>query len=49
MNTNMNELNLNEMELVNGGSAIAVAACVVGIAAAAIKVADLIYDSVKGR
>ena len=49
MNTNMNELNLNEMELVNGGNPIAVAACVVGIAAAAIKVADLVYDTVKGR
>ena len=49
MNTSMNELNLNEMELVNGGSVVAVAACVVGIAAAAIKVADLVYDTVKGR
>ncbi len=49
MNTNMNELNLNEMELVNGGSVIAVAACVVGIAAAAVKVADLVYDCVTGK
>ena len=49
MNTNMKELNINEMEQVNAGNPIAVAACVVGIAAAAIKVADLIYDSVKGR
>ena len=49
MSTNMNELSINELEQINGGCAIAVAACVVGIAAAAIKVADLIYDSVKGR
>ena len=48
MNTNKNELNLNEMELVNGGSAIAIAACVVGVAAAAVKLADFVYDCVKG-
>ena len=48
MNTNKNELNLNEMELVNGGSAIAIAACIVGVAAAAVKVADFVYDCVKG-
>ena len=49
MNTNMNELSINELEQVNGGSAIAVAACVVGIAAAAVKVADFVYDCVKGK
>ena len=49
MNTNMKEMNLEEMEQVNGGSAIAVAACVVGIAAAAVKVADFVYDCVKGK
>ena len=48
MNTNKNELNLNEMEPVNGGSAIAIAACVVGVAAAAVKLADFVYDCVKG-
>ena len=54
MNTNMkvnstNELSISEMELVNGGSVIAITACVVGVAAAAIKVADLVYDCVKGK
>lgn len=48
MNTNKNELNLNELEQVNGGSAIAIAACIVGVAAAAVKVADFVYDCVKG-
>ena len=47
MNTNMNELNLNEMELVNGGNPIAVAACVVGIAAAAWVIVTVINAIVK--
>ena len=42
-------LSISEMEPVNGGSAIAITACVVGVAAAAIKVADLVYDCVKGK
>ena len=50
MNTNMNELSINEMEQVNGGlCGIAVAACVVGAVSAAIKVADFVYDCVKGK
>ena len=54
MNTNMkvntvNELSISEMEMANGGSVIAIAACVVGVAAAAVKVADLVYDCVKGK
>ena len=54
MNTNMkvntvNELSISEMEMANGGSAIAITACVVGVAAAAVKVADLVYDCVKGK
>ena len=50
MNTNMNELSINEMELVNAGlCGIAIAACVVGVVSAAIKVADFVYDTVKGK
>ena len=46
----MNELNISEMEQVNGGlCSIAVAACVVGVVSAAIKVADFVYDTVKGK
>lgn len=47
MKTNMNELSLNELEQVNGGSVVAIAACVVACAAAAVKVADFVYDTVK--
>lgn len=46
---NMNELSIDELEQVNGGSAIAIAACVVACAAAAVKVADFVYDTVKGK
>jgi lactobin A/cerein 7B family class IIb bacteriocin len=50
MNTNMNELSISELEQVNGGiCGIAVAACVVGVISAAIKVADFVYDTVKGK
>ena len=49
MNTNRKELTLDEMEQVNAGSVIGIAACVVGVAAAAVKVADFIYDRVKGK
>ena len=49
MNTDMNELSINEMEQVNGGSVIAIAAGVVAAATAAIKVADFIYDCVKDK
>ena len=55
MNTNMkentmNELSINEMELVNAGlCGIAIAACVVGVVSAAIKIADFVYDTVKGK
>ena len=49
MKSNMNELSINELEQVNGGSAIAIAACVVACAAAAVKVADFVYDTVKGK
>ena len=50
MNTNMIELSISEMEQVNGGlCSIAVAACVVGVISAAIKVADFVYDTVKGK
>ena len=49
-NAGMNELNISEMEQVNGGlCSIAVAACVVGVVSAAIKVADFVYDTVKGK
>ena len=47
-NTNTKELKLEELEQVNGGSAIAIAACIVGVAAAAVNVADFVYDCVKG-
>ena len=47
---NMNELSISELEQVNGGiCGIAVAACVVGVISAAIKVADFVYDTVKGK
>ena len=52
MNTNKNELNLNEMELVNGGeavTAVAVAAVVVTVVTGVVKVADFIYDCVMGH
>ena len=50
MNTSMNELSINEMEQVNAGlCSIAIAACVVGVVSAAIKVADFVYDTVKGK
>lgn len=54
MNTNMKELNLSEMELVNGGEvvtavAVAVAAVVVTVATGVVKVADFIYDCVMGH
>ena len=52
MNTNMKELNLNEMELVNGGeavTAVAVAAVVVTVATGVVKVAGFIYDCVMGH
>ena len=54
MKTNTNEMKLKELEMdeleqVNGGSAIAIAACVVACAAAAVKVADFVYDTVKGK
>ena len=49
MNTNKNELTLYEMEQVNVGSVVGIAACVVGIAAAAVKVADFVYDCVKSK
>ena len=39
---------LEEMELVYAGSDV-IAACVVGIAAAAVKVADFVYDCVKSK
>ena len=49
MNTNRKELTLDEMEQVNAGSVGGIAACVVGIAAAAVKVADFVYDCVKSK
>ena len=50
MNTNMKELNLNEMEQVNGGSiTVAGAAAVVAVAAAAIRVASFVYDCVTDK
>ena len=48
MKTNMNELSINELEQVNGGSLL-VASCIVGVAVAAVKVADLVYDYVKEK
>ena len=55
MNTNMKELNLNEMEQVNGGSVAAAtvvglgsAAAVFAVAAAAVKVASFVYDCATG-
>ena len=49
MNTNMKELTLEEIEQVNAGSVVGIAACVVGIATAAVKVADFVYDCVKSK
>ena len=49
MKSNMNELSINELEQVNGGSAIAITACIVACAAAAVKVANFVYDTVKGK
>ena len=49
MNTNMNELNLNEMEQVNGGSVIAIAAGVIAAGFAAAKMAEFVYDRIKGK
>ena len=55
MDTNMkennkNELNFDELEQVSGGiCGVAIAACVVGVAAAAVKVADLVYDIVMDK
>ena len=51
MNTNMKELNLNEMELVNGGSvlaAIALGTACVTLAVSAIKFGRKIYNDIKG-
>ena len=50
MNNNINELSINEMEQANGGvCGLTIAACVIGITAVAVKVADSIYDIAKGR
>ena len=49
MNTNMKELTQDEMEHVNAGSVVGIAACGVGIAAAAVTVADFAYDCVKSK
>ncbi len=50
MNTNMNELNLNEMEQVNGGiCGIAIAACTVAAITAGVKLAEFVYDCATGR
>ena len=49
MNTNTNELNLNEMEQVNGGSVIAIAAGVVAVGFASAKIAEFVYDRIKGK
>ena len=56
MDTNMKELNLNEMEQVNGGSVAAAtvvglgsAAAVFAVAAAAVKVASFVYDCATGK
>lgn len=57
MNNNMNEISkdetirelyADEMELISGGiGGIAIAACIIGVAAAAVKVAGFVYDWVK--
>ena len=44
MNTNMKELNLNELEQVNGGNPVAAAAAIVGIAAVVVKIAKFAYE-----
>ena len=49
MSINKKELTLDEMEQVNAGSVVGIAPCVVGIAAAAVKVADFVYDCVKSK
>ena len=50
MNTSINELNLNEMEQVNGGiCGIAIAACLVGAAATGVKLVEFVYDCATDR
>ena len=44
MNTNMKELNLNELEQVSGGNPVAAAAAIVGIAAVTVKIAKFVYE-----
>jgi len=44
----MKELDLNELEQVNGGSFM-VATCIIGVATVAIKVASFVYDYVKDK
>ena len=46
MNTNMKELNMNELEQVSGGNPVVVAAAIVGIAAVTVKIIDFTYDCI---
>ena len=49
MKTNMKELNLNDMNQVNGGAVAtgtAIAAAIVGIAALAVKITKTVYECV---
>ena len=44
MNTNMKELNINEMEQVNGGNPVLLICAAALVIAAAPKVVDYVYD-----
>ena len=50
MNTNMNEISINEMDEISGGvCGLAIAACVVAAVTAAIKITDFVYDCATGQ